>query len=282
MKHVREDLPDLQIRRPEVSASLVVVLERATAKDLTRRTPDAATLIAELEDVLAIETARSGHATGEATTVLRTLRGSQRRRLPLRVRRPAGLLAALALLGSVATVVLLALAAGQTEKGTSPPRDTRPPPVGETTVRLAQTSAGDYDPFGGDGEHEQETPFLVDGDRATFWSTESYSGALDAQKPGVGAYVDAKPGVAATRIEIRSRTPGWSGAIYGARRSLPKELPSDGWVKLADVTDAGRRERITLTAKEPYRLYLVWLTSLPEGSERVELSEIVLFAPDRR
>jgi hypothetical protein len=92
-------------------------------------------------------------------------------------------------------------------------------------------------------------------------------------------YVDAAPGVNATRIEIRSRTPGWSGAIYGARKSLPEELPSDGWVKLADVADAGRRERIGLPGRETMRYYLVWITALPEGSERVELSEIVLFGP---
>src|SRR5262245_57732757 len=34
MKHVREDLPDIQVRRPEVSAALAAVLDRATAKDL--------------------------------------------------------------------------------------------------------------------------------------------------------------------------------------------------------------------------------------------------------
>jgi eukaryotic-like serine/threonine-protein kinase len=279
MKHVREDLPDVQIRRPEVSAALAAVIERATAKDGRRRTPDAGALIADLEDALAIETARSGHATGEATTVLRSLRGSQRRRVPLRLRRSAGLLAAGALLVVVATVVLLALAAGQTEKGTSAPRDTKPPPPGESIVRLSQTAAGDYDPYGGDGEHPEQAQLLVDGDPGTFWSSESYSGPLSAQKPGVGVYVDAAPGVSATRIEVRSRTPGWSGAIYGARKSLPAELPSDGWVKLADVSDAGRRERIGLPGSERMRYYLVWITALPEGSERVELSEIVLFGP---
>src|SRR3954467_13853599 len=67
MKHVREELPDVQVRRPEVSAALAAVLDRATAKDLDRRYPDAATLIADLEDVLAIETSRSGQVTGEAT-----------------------------------------------------------------------------------------------------------------------------------------------------------------------------------------------------------------------
>jgi hypothetical protein len=277
MKHVREDLPDVQVRRPEVSASLAAMLERATAKDLARRTPDAAALIDDLEDVLAIETARIGSATGEATTVLRSLHGRQRSRVPLRLRRPAGLLVAGALLVLVATIVLLALAAGQTERGTSAPRDTRPPAPGEAQVRLSQTAAGDYDPWGGDGEHSDEAPFLVDGDRNTFWSTETYSGPLDAQKPGVGAYVDADPGVAATRIEIRSRTPGWSGAVYGARKSLPTELPSEGWVRLAEVRDAGSRERVALRNGERYRYYLVWLTSLPEDSERAELSEVVLF-----
>src|SRR4051812_20454848 len=73
MKHVREELPDVQIRRPEVSAALAAVLDRATAKDLGRRYPDAQSMIADLEQVLAIETARHGAVTGEATSVLRTL-----------------------------------------------------------------------------------------------------------------------------------------------------------------------------------------------------------------
>jgi eukaryotic-like serine/threonine-protein kinase len=199
--------------------------------------------------------------------------------VPLRLRRSAGMLAAIALLAIVATIVLLILAAGQTERGTSAPRDTRPPAPGEELVRLSQSAAGDYDPLGGDGEHPQEAKLLVDGDPGTFWSTETYSGPLQAQKAGVGAYVDARPGVAAKRIEIRSRTPGWSGAIYGARRSLPADMPSEGWVKLSDVSDAGRRERVALPGRESMRYYLVWITSLPEGAERAELAEIVLFGP---
>ena len=37
MKHVREELPDLQYRRPEVSSALAAVLDRMTAKDLAVR-----------------------------------------------------------------------------------------------------------------------------------------------------------------------------------------------------------------------------------------------------
>src|SRR3954449_5250181 len=60
MKHVREDLPDIQQRRPEVSSALAAIIDRATAKDLTQRYADDAELIADLEDVMAIETARTG------------------------------------------------------------------------------------------------------------------------------------------------------------------------------------------------------------------------------
>src|SRR5437764_1126554 len=86
MKHVREALPDVQARRPEVSSSLAAVIDRATAKHLEDRYADDAELIADLEDVLAIETARSGSATGEVTTVLRTLPTGKQRRVPFLVR----------------------------------------------------------------------------------------------------------------------------------------------------------------------------------------------------
>ena len=75
MKHVREDVPDVQLARPEVSAATASVVDRATAKDLTQRYPDAASMVADLEEALAIEASRTGQATGEVTTVLRTLPG---------------------------------------------------------------------------------------------------------------------------------------------------------------------------------------------------------------
>ena len=74
MKHVREELPDVQVRRPEVSSALAAVVDRATAqgprRPLRRRRR---AMVADLEDVLAIETARSGQTSGEVTTVLRSL-----------------------------------------------------------------------------------------------------------------------------------------------------------------------------------------------------------------
>src|SRR6202045_4425756 len=49
MKHVREVLPDVQSQRPEVSAALAAVVDRATAKRQQERYADDAELIADLE-----------------------------------------------------------------------------------------------------------------------------------------------------------------------------------------------------------------------------------------
>src|ERR687890_90732 len=153
MKHVRDDLPDVQIRRPEVSAALAAALDRATAKELDRRYPDAQVMIADLEDVLATETARSGHVTGEATTVLRSLPPSAQKRVPLRVRSSTkallgGLLALLLVAGGV-----LGYLSTRAERGTGKRENVAPPAQGLSAVSLAQRAASDFDPIGGDGEH---------------------------------------------------------------------------------------------------------------------------------
>ena len=63
MKHVREPLPDVQRLRPEVSAALAAVVERATAKETAATaTPTVDEMVHDLEQVLAIEAARAGEA----------------------------------------------------------------------------------------------------------------------------------------------------------------------------------------------------------------------------
>src|SRR5512132_239262 len=60
MKHVREPLPDLQRRRPECSAALAAVVERATAKETRNRYASVSEMVHDLEEALAIEAARTG------------------------------------------------------------------------------------------------------------------------------------------------------------------------------------------------------------------------------
>src|SRR3954447_10936842 len=284
MKHVREDLPDIQVLRPEVSATLAAVLDRMTEKDLERRYADVDTLVADLEEALAIETARSGSSTGEATAVLRTIPAHARRRLPLRVRFPVPLLAFVAVLvvGGALLALLLKGAADRTQPGTG--KGTIKAPAGLTVVSLASKSAHDYDPQGDKAEHHEEAFRAVDRDSDTTWSTESYQGGqitkplANGATPGVGLYVDAKPKVDATRMEIQTPTPGWRATIYGAG---PGRVPTsiDGWTRLGGGTLARKTQRFDLDGDTTYRYYLVWITRLPESQSNVEIAEIALLAP---
>jgi tRNA A-37 threonylcarbamoyl transferase component Bud32 len=277
MKHVREELPDVLLRRPEVSSALASVVDRATAKDLDRRYATDADLIADLEDVLAIETARSGHATGEATAVIRTLPAHARRRLPLRMRHPVRLLVALLVVGA-AVAGALYWGAHRTQHGAQATRNIPVPKnSGLVPFSIKQANAKDYDPFGTDHqEHPEKAKLVVDGETATSWSTETYEGGVLNNKPGVGIYVIADPSVAARAIEILTPTKGWTGAIYAA-----KEVPAAfaGWGKQIGVIPSAKpTQRVDLdTAGNRFRYYLVWITKLPPGGDHVEISEIRLF-----
>jgi serine/threonine-protein kinase len=275
MKHVRDDLPDVAVRRPEISAALGAVVDRVTTKDLERRYADDLTLISDLEDVLAIEAARSGHSTGEATTVLRTLPVRARRRLPLRLRTSVAVLAAITLGGAIVAGGLITLAADRTERGTSQD-PVAPQPAGLTPVSLKADGASDYDPIGGDGESPEDAPRVVDDDLTTFWNTETYVD-FNNQKDGVGIYVDAAPVVEALQMQIASNTTGWSGRILAAREGPPGEIDDPGWVELAQVDDAQGTQEVELaTDGQAFRYYLVWIESFPEEADSVEIAEIVL------
>ena len=278
MKHVREQLPDVQIRRPEVSATLAAALDRATDKELDRRYPDARAMIADLEDVLAIETARTGHVTGEATTVLRSLPETTRRRVPLRARSSTKALLGLLALVLAAAIALVYAAAQRTERGTGERSGVAPTPSGLKSVNLGQRSVSDFDPFGGDGEHPEQTSALVDGLLTTTWASERYDDGV-LSKDGVGVVIDASPGVAARKLTIRTPTPGFEASIWVARNDPPSTAPPEGWTRVSSpATKIDSREVIDLdTASNRYRRYLVWITKLPPEEKFVRISELLLY-----
>ncbi len=282
MRHVREEIPDVQYRRPEVSAATAAVVDRATAKDLAHRYPDMPALLADLEEVLAIEVARAGQTTGEVTTVLRTLPAPARRRLPWRMRHPARWLGSLALLGGVVALVLVLLA-GNTHSGVPPDADAKP---GLTPVQLQQSSAHDYNPYGNEPEHETQVSNVVDGDPTTVWSTEHYREDTFGHKPGTGIYLDAAPGLRARALEVQTPTPGFTAAVYAANTfdsALPYEasqsLTERGWVQLAPPQKIEQSQSTIRLDTQGARLryYLLWITRLPAGSETAAISELTLF-----
>jgi serine/threonine protein kinase len=282
MMHVREEVPDVQLARPDVSAATAAVVERATAKDLRRRYPDMAGMIADMEEALAIETARSGQATGEVTAVLRTLHSPAKRLLPWRVRHPARWAVSLVLLAAIVAATLVA-AARHTHSGTGVAPNVHASP-GTTPVVLAQSAASSYNPFGTGPEHAEDVASVVDGDLNTFWSTEHYIGG-NLGKPGLGVSIDAAPGVAAKAIEIQTPTMGFTAAVYastglisGSSSGGAKSLTALGWTPLVPASAIGARTKISIDSSGlVYRYYLVWITKLPPGHQTAEISEITLF-----
>jgi eukaryotic-like serine/threonine-protein kinase len=280
MKHVREDLPDVKKRRPEITAGLAAVLDRMTCKELRKRYADALTLQADLEEALTRELSRTGQSTGEATAVLRTLPEGARRRLPFRLRRrrtPMMIVAfVLLVVVAIPTIYLLGReAAHRTERGTG--QGTVKPEPGTRVVSVKRTSATDFDPAGDNKEeHPQQAFNVVDKDSGTEWTTEGYSSG-ELGKDGVGIYIDADPGVDARSIEVDTPDPGWTAEIRAADgSSAPKDIA--GWKKIAGGTVDSKHKRFRLDGKR-HRYYLVWITALAPGTERVKIAEITLFAP---
>src|ERR1700754_1692237 len=79
MKHVNEPMPDVQTRRPEVSAAVASVIDRSTTKDPRDRYSSVAEMVRDLEQTLEVEAARRGGTSGEATSVLDSVPTHRRR-----------------------------------------------------------------------------------------------------------------------------------------------------------------------------------------------------------
>ncbi len=281
MKHVRDELPDVQAKRPEVSAALAQVIDTATAKRIQDRYADDAELIADLEDALAIETARAGNAGGEVTAVLRTLPTATQQRIPFWLRhRVLTALTALAMIAGVAAAGVWL--ASRAHHGVG--RSAQPAPAKLSQVPLCQTCAHAYNPDGLNGDKTQnnnEAGLAIDGDPNTAWDTQQYySGTLG--KPGVGIYVDANPGVPARELGIRTSTPGFAAQIW-VRYTVPDPNVGDfnqpgGWTQVASVGSVHRQRNIPLsTGGSRYRYYLVWITKLPHNQNSVAINEIYIY-----
>jgi hypothetical protein len=256
MKHVNETLPDLQRRRPEISAALAAVVERATAKDLSNRYQSAAAMVRDLEQVLTYETARGGESEGQATAVLRQIAGegrrSSRRRRVLRI----------CLYGLVP--LLLAVGAGVVIESLRDEGSTSPAVSRLGVIRLGDRDATDYDPSPGDGSENPESIQLVlDGDPRTVWETERYdSAALGNIKDGVGVYLDAGRPVVARGIRVVTPRKGWDLELYVANE-VPRTVAD--WTEVGGGTmDASRKSFALDTGGRRFRYFLVWITSLTE------------------
>ncbi len=277
MKHVNEELPDVQHRRPDISAAAALVVERATAKDPAERYDDVGEMIDDLSTALEVEAARAGSTTGEATSVLDAVPPAKRELSG----RSRWSWAAIALLIVVAAGVLVAVelvGGGHVGNGGDGPKG--------KGNQVAIAEATDYDPEG-DGHEDPETVgFAVDGNpTGTAWSTEHYdtdtfAGTKTGPDPGVGLYVTTKATSSPTEMQIQSPTPGWDAQIFATPAGPPEELAEWG-EPVGEVSDAGEVEEVELHLPTPSRYFLIWFTKAApardqEGRYQVEISDVKL------
>ncbi len=276
MKHVNEPLPDVLVERPEVSAAVASVVDRSTTKDARDRYNGVGEMVRDLEATLEVEAARGGGPSGgQATTVLDSVPKSRRR---LGRGRFSGTGVVLGMLGLAVAAAALIFGPDQLDKLGS---DDDSQASGGSRIALAEDAVTDFDPFGDDSEHPEETAFTVDGDpTGTAWSTEAYQGVFD--KDGVGIYVDAGEPVEATGMDLRMTAAGADVEVRSAPGVAVAPADLEGWTVVGEAANAGTKQAIELTVDEPSRFYLVWLTKLPtneSGELTGEVSDIKLIGP---
>ncbi|KKK54163.1 hypothetical protein LCGC14_3087510 [marine sediment metagenome] len=273
MKHVREGLPDVQRRRPEISAALAAIVERATSKEVDNRYESVDDMVRDLEDALTYEAARAGDTEGEATAVLRQLPGDAR----TQASRRHGLARA-GLYALAATVLAIAVALLITRLGGD--GDHVPSGMGDLSkIQLGSRDARDYDPIPGDEQENGATAGLVlDGNPQTVWQTERYDNAeLGNIKDGVGLILDAGRAVVARAIRVSTPVEGWKLELYVAN-SVPSSVAD--WTRVGGGTMSSRKETFNLdTGTQRFRYFLVWVTKLaqdPSGRWSTGISELRL------
>jgi serine/threonine-protein kinase len=278
MKHVNEELPDVQQRRPELSAAAAMVVERATAKDPDRRYQQVGELIDDLSTALEVEAARAGSTTGEATSILEAVPPAERKLGGAGGRRSWLAIGALVLLAAAILLAVQLVGSGNGPGGGGALKG-----KGST---VALSGATDYDPEG-DGQEDPETvSFAVDGDpTSTAWSSEHYdtdtfAGTKSGENPGVGLYVTAKSTTRPAEMIVKSPTPGWDAQIFAAASGPPEEL-SEWGEPVGDVADAGETEEIELHLGSPAKYFLIWFNKAApardqEGRFQIEISDVKL------
>jgi eukaryotic-like serine/threonine-protein kinase len=255
LKHVNEPVQSVLERRPDAPPRLALAVERAMAKSPDQRFESMDELVGELEACLDDLDPSSEDATMITRGPVAAPRRRRERPPRRRRRRRLGVLWPIAaVLGVLVVAALAALGAMALRDGGSGDPEAAPRPA----IRL--TGIGAYDPDGGDGEHDDEAPLATDGDRATFWRTESYDSGLN--KPGVGVILDAGREVEPRTMTVDTDTPGFTAEIQAGDSAEGPFEP------VSQSRTIQQRHRYTLENARA-RYFVVWITELDSGSMHV-------------
>jgi hypothetical protein len=146
------------------------------------------------------------------------------------------------------------------------------PPTG---TKIAISASSDFDPYGSEGEHGEDTPLAHDGSPATAWETQTYDGSFEALgKPGVGLLFDLGQPEAVSRINL-------SGDIGAYEVRFGDELPANEneLEVAAEGSDLSGKTTVELDEETEARYWLVWITSLPGPTGTASIAEVGFLGP---
>ena len=273
MKHVNEPMPDVQAKRPEVSAAVASVVDRATTKDPRDRYGTVAQMVRDLEQTLEVEAARAGR---------HQRRGDQRARLGPRLAQAIGHRAVQARDRDGGHRRRPDRCRVDHRRPAHPPGRSSSPTSGGTEVQLARrrrqrvrSAAGRWP---GDGHRAARDRFEPDRNRLDDRSTTTRRTSA-ASRTASGLAIDAGSAVAAKSIVIRSPHQGYDAEIYESAGSPPSSL-SDWGQPVATLANGGATETIRLPGKSA-KSFLIWITRLPQakddpGQFQMEISDVRL------
>lgn len=205
------------------------------------------------------------------------------KRRPARLARALGVMGGALLLVGAALVGLQLLLGAIDDRGNrqqeTPADDTTsttPAPNPEPSV-LTIAGAGDLDPEGNGEENPDDVELATDGDPETAWRTVTYYSTLEAQKDGVGLYIDlgeAKPISAITLALVGEGSDVQLMVAPDTATEAPDEI--DGWTSVAEIDAAGESVEQQLDEPVTSRYLLVWFTGLPSdgGDYRGGIAEV--------
>lgn len=210
---------------------------------------------------------------GAAGTVGRVEPRRERRKSG-RASRVLGVMAAtLLLVGS--TLVGLQLLLGAIDDATNDdPGAADTPSAGDTTsgeetpaadpTPLEVAEAKDFDPDGNGEENPSDVGNVLDGDDETAWTTVNYYDPMEAQKAGVGLYLDLGEAVDVREIRLDLLNEGSSLELRVAAEDAddaPDDL--DDWTVIDEIEGADQNVVHGLDEAVTTRYVLVWFTALP-------------------
>jgi eukaryotic-like serine/threonine-protein kinase len=189
-----------------------------------------------------------------------------------------GIWVGLALVLAVAIALVVALGPGDDGElvaDSDGDGGTEQPEEGEA---FAIVDGGDHDPFG-NGEHPDRVPEAYDGDPSTYWRTQQYRGnpELGGLKPGVGIWLDLGEPSEVAEVIVSTTNPGASFTVFvGDAPPGGGDAPEEWGTAVAEVTDAGEEERLTLDEVTEGQVWMLWFTSLPPdgGRYRATVSDV--------